>query len=229
MRQYLSGHDMDNRHADPVIDFAAILCSRLCHDLVSPVGALANGIEILAEEEDPDIRAQVLTLLEDSARQTASRLQFFRLAFGAGGGFGAQVDLREARKATDALLEKSKVKAVWQHDEGLLPKDAVKLILNLLLLASETMVRGGELNIAISQQGGVIQCDIVARGDRIIFNDHVRAALTTDLNGQAIDPRCAPARLAYLTAAQLGAAIEVGTMAEGQLNFSVAISTSQAA
>ncbi|GAB4142986.1 MAG: hypothetical protein Tsb0016_11740 [Sphingomonadales bacterium] len=229
MRQYLPGHDMDNRHADPVIDFAAILCSRLCHDLVSPVGALANGIEILAEEEDPDIRAQVLTLLEDSARQTASRLQFFRLAFGAGGGFGAQVDLREARKATDALLEKSKVKALWQHDEGLLPKDAVKLVLNLLLLASETMVRGGELNISVRQQAGTIQCDIVAQGDRIIFNDTVRLALTTDMAGQAIDPRCAPARLAYMTAAQLGTGIAVGAPAEGQLAFSVAIPAGQAA
>ena len=220
---------MDDRQADPVIDFAAILCSRLCHDLVSPVGAFANGIEILAEEEDPDIRAQVLTLLEDSARQTANRLHFFRLAFGAGGGFGAQIDLREARKATDALLEKSKIKTVWQHDETLLPKDVVKLILNLLLLASETMVRGGELHIAVRNESGMFNCDIAARGDRIIFNDHARVALTTDLAGQAIDPRCAPARLAYLTAVQLGGAIAVTAPADGQLSFNLAIPASQPA
>ncbi|RME62159.1 MAG: histidine phosphotransferase, partial [Alphaproteobacteria bacterium] len=82
---------MDETAGDPVLGFAAILCSRLCHDLVSPVGALVNGIEILAEEDDAQMRAQVLALLEDSARQTANRLQFFRLAFGAGGGFGKDV------------------------------------------------------------------------------------------------------------------------------------------
>src|SRR3546814_4013804 len=87
----LKGLDMQ------AVDFASLLCSRLCHDLISPVGSLYNGVELLADESDPEMRARCMELLADSARQTANKLKFFRLAFGAAGGFGDQVDPREAR------------------------------------------------------------------------------------------------------------------------------------
>src|SRR5690348_6964348 len=87
---------------DP-LDLASLLCSRLCHDLMSPVGALNNGIELLADETDPDMREKCLELLGDSARATANKLKFFRLAFGAGGGFGEEIDTREAQLALEGL------------------------------------------------------------------------------------------------------------------------------
>ena len=71
----------------PDLDFAALLCSRLCHDLVSPVGAINNGLEILEEEKDASMREAVVDLITKSTQQTANKLQFFRLAFGAAGGF----------------------------------------------------------------------------------------------------------------------------------------------
>ena len=86
------------------VDFASLLCSRLCHDLMSPVGALNNGIELLADEQDPDMRDRCLELLSDSARVTANKLKFFRLAFGAAGGFGEAVDSKEAKSAIEGLL-----------------------------------------------------------------------------------------------------------------------------
>ena len=86
------------------VDFASLLCSRLCHDLMSPVGALNNGIELLADETDPDMREKCTELLSDSARATANKLKFFRLAFGAGGGFGEEIDTAEARAALDGLF-----------------------------------------------------------------------------------------------------------------------------
>ena len=85
------------------VDIASLLCSRLCHDLMSPVGALSNGIELLEDESDPGMRDKCLELLSESARATANKLKFFRLAFGAGGGFGDEIDTREARTAVEGL------------------------------------------------------------------------------------------------------------------------------
>ena len=81
------------------VDFASLLCSRLCHDLLSPIGALNNGLELLADETDPAMRERCMELLADSARVSASKLKFFRLAFGAAGGFGETVATDEARGA----------------------------------------------------------------------------------------------------------------------------------
>src|SRR3954451_14004908 len=86
------------------VDFASLLCSRLCHDLMSPVGALNNGIELLGDETDPEMREKCLELLADSARASANKLKFFRLAFGAAGGFGQELDTREPEVALQGLF-----------------------------------------------------------------------------------------------------------------------------
>ena len=86
------------------VDFASLLCSRLCHDLMSPVGALNNGIELMADEQDPEMRDRCVELLADSAKATANKLKFFRLAFGAGGGFGDLIDANEARVALEGIF-----------------------------------------------------------------------------------------------------------------------------
>ena len=96
------------------IDLSSLLCSRLCHDLMSPVGALNNGVELLADEQDPDMRDRCLELLADSARTTANKLKFFRLAFGAAGGFGEEVDTSEARAALEGLFSsEGKIELGW--------------------------------------------------------------------------------------------------------------------
>src|ERR1700743_2816746 len=86
------------------IDFASLLCSRLCHDLLSPIGALNNGIELLTDEHDPEMRARCLGLLAESARASPNKLKIFRLAVGAAGGFGDSVDMREVRAAIEGLF-----------------------------------------------------------------------------------------------------------------------------
>jgi histidine phosphotransferase ChpT len=87
-----------------MLDIASQLCSRLCHDLLSPVGALSNGLELLADEKDPEMRKRCMELLEQSARTSADKLKFFRLAFGAAGGFGEQVPMQEPRALIEALV-----------------------------------------------------------------------------------------------------------------------------
>src|SRR3982750_4388360 len=109
------------------VDLASLLCSRLCHDLMSPVGALNNGIELLADEHDPEMRDKCLELLADSARASANKLKFFRLAFGAGGGFGEAIDTHEAEIALEGLFgAERRIELGWAVEEEKLPKDAVK-------------------------------------------------------------------------------------------------------
>src|SRR3954469_9404687 len=86
------------------VDLASLLCSRLCHDLMSPVGALNNGIELMADEQDPEMRERCLELLSDSAKATANKLKFFRLAFGAGGGFSDLIDANEAKIVLEGIF-----------------------------------------------------------------------------------------------------------------------------
>ena len=108
-------------------EFASLLCSRLCHDLLSPVGALNNGIELLADEHDPEMRARCLDLLAESARASANKLKFFRLAFGAAGGFADVVDTREARVAIEGLFgADGRIQLGWMVDEPVMSKAALK-------------------------------------------------------------------------------------------------------
>jgi histidine phosphotransferase ChpT len=179
----------------PSIDFASLLCSRLCHDLVSPIGALTNGVELLADENDPAMRAQCMSLLEDSARQAANRLKFFRLAFGAGGGYGAEVDVREIKAAIEGLFSPDKVRLEWMVPAATLPKSAVKTLLNLALLAGEALLRGGTLSLAAESTSTHIEIGVKAEGPRTLLSDDLRLALRGKLPVEQVDARAAPAAL----------------------------------
>src|SRR5687767_13880549 len=143
-------------------EFASLLCSRLCHDLLSPVGALNNGLELLADENDPDMRERCLELLGDSARASANKLKFFRLAFGAAGGFADEVETSEARVAIEGLFgTDGRIQLGWMVDEPLMSKSALKILLNLVLIAGDALVRGGRLDVGAERHEGGL--DIVVR------------------------------------------------------------------
>ena len=145
------------------VDLASLLCSRLCHDLMSPVGALNNGIELLADEQDPEMREKCLELLADSARASANKLKFFRLAFGAGGGFGEAIDTSEAEAALQGLFgAERRIELGWIVSGGKLPKGAVKLLLNVALLAGDALVRGGRLDVGAEDNGDALELVIRA-------------------------------------------------------------------
>src|SRR6201991_4705045 len=145
---------VDDMAADG-IEFASLLCSRLCHDLLSPVGALNNGIELLADEHDPEMRARCLDLLAESARASANKLKFFRLAFGAAGGFADEVDSREARAAIEGLFGGDRrIQVGWMVGDAMLGKGRMKILLNLALIAGDALVRGGRLDIGVEHGGG---------------------------------------------------------------------------
>jgi len=191
------------------IDFAALLCSRLCHDLVSPVGAMNNGMEILADEDDPAMREQVLDLLNKSARQTSNKLQFFRLAFGSAGGFSNQLDLREAEKALRALFDGTRVALNWQVTLPSAHKRVVKLLLNVGMTLGESLIRGGELTVRLDINGSKHDCLIEAVGDRLLMSDEVLSALKGDLNPEALEPRTAPAYLVSQVVRDMGGNLSI--------------------
>jgi histidine phosphotransferase ChpT len=187
------------------VDLASLLCSRLCHDLMSPVGALNNGIELLADEQDPDMRERCLELLADSARVTANKLKFFRLAFGAGGGFGEAIDTGEARSALEGLLgSDGKIELGWMVGDQKLSKGATKLLLNLSLIAVDALVRGGRLDVGA--EGTEIA--IRAEGPRIALDPAIRDTLERGSEAD-VQPRTAGAWLAHNLAAEAGGTIQL--------------------
>ena len=130
-------------------ELAALLCSRVCHDIISPVGAINNGLELLDEggaDED------AMALIRASARNASARLQYARIAFGAAGSAGMQIDTGDAEAVASAYMANEKPDFTWTGARSLLPKNQVKLLLNLLLIANAAIPRGG--NIAVTLESG---------------------------------------------------------------------------
>jgi len=160
--------------SDSSVEFASLLCSRLCHDLLSPVGAMNNGIELLADEQDPDMRERVIELLADSARASADRLKFFRLAFGAAGGLGETLDANEVKAAVEGLVRgNARITLGWMVETPVIPKIAAKVLLNLVMVAFDALVRGGRLDVGV--EGGEVV--VRAEGARIVLDAEIREVL----------------------------------------------------
>jgi len=191
-------------------DFASLLCSRLCHDLLSPVGALNNGLELLADETDPAMRQRCLDLLSDSAKASANKLKFFRLAFGAAGGFGDRVDTREAQGAIAGLFGDShRVKVGWMVEDPTLPKGAIKVLLNLVLIAGDALVRGGQLDVGAEQRDDHVEIVVRGEGARIVLDDELRSALTGTAGDAPVTPRAAAAHLARALVVENGGSLQI--------------------
>ena len=206
------------------VDLASLLCSRLCHDLMSPIGALNNGIELLADETDPDMREKCLELLADSARASANKLKFFRLAFGAAGGFGEEIDTHEAEVALEGLFgPERRIELGWVVGDEKLPKGAVKLLLNLAMLAGDALVRGGRLDVGAERRGSEIELAVRAEGPRILLDPMLRDTLVNGVNGVSVEPRAAGAWLAHNLVAEGGGFIQLSDPASEALLIGASI------
>lgn len=143
------------------LDLAALLCSRVCHDIISPVGAINNGLELLDEggaDED------AMQLIRTSARNASARLQFARLAFGAAGSAGMQIDTGDAQSVAIEYLANEKPTLIWNGGRALLPKNKVKLLLNLLLTSIGTIPRGGTITVNLADLDNNPRFSLVSTG-----------------------------------------------------------------
>ncbi|MBV8473604.1 MAG: histidine phosphotransferase [Hyphomicrobiales bacterium] len=149
------------------MDLAALLCSRVCHDVISPVGAIVNGLEVLEDENDPEMREVAIQLIKKSAGSASARLQFCRLAFGAAGSVGATVDTGDAESVTRGLIANERTSLIWKPARQFAPKNKVKLLLNLSLIAMAAIPRGGVVTVDLTGQDDSLAIRIEAKGPNL--------------------------------------------------------------
>lgn len=170
------------------LELAALLCSRVCHDLISPVGAIVNGLEVLDDNPKPEDREFALDLIRKSAKTASGRLQFCRLAFGAAGSSGAQIDTGDAETMTRGFLDDGKVTLTWSVPRTLEPKNRVKLLLNMVVIAQQTIPRGGTLTVESSSAGyRIVAAGLNARVPQNI-SDILSGAHGGSVDAHAVQP-----------------------------------------
>src|SRR5579859_4828448 len=199
--------------APDTLELAALLCSRVCHDLISPVGAIVNGLEVLDDNPKPEDRDFALELIRKSARTASARLQFCRLAFGAAGSAGAQIDLGDALNMAKGHIEDGKCTITWNLPRLLLPKNRVKLLLNMLVIAQQTIPRGGTLTVDPIGEGETMSFRVAATGlnARLPQNiaDILNAAPASGIDAHAVQPH-------YTRLLAEACGLKVGLKAEGE-------------
>ncbi len=191
------------------LDLAALLCSRVCHDVISPVGAIVNGLEVMDLEKDEAMRSDALRLVRESANRASSRLQYARLAFGAGGSAGASIDLSAAQSIARSYFEEEKAELSWDAQKLFLPKNKVKLLLNLLLLAGPSIPRGGTIKVTVDGGEAASAITIVATGPNARIPPHAVELLAGTSPTGAIDAHAIQPYYTGLIARAAGMKVEV--------------------
>lgn len=135
------------------LDLAALVASRVCHDVISPVGAIVNGLELMEDGADASTTELALDLIRKSAKTASARLQFCRIAFGAAGSAGSAIDTRDAHTVASNFLTDDRTSVDWHVPAAYLPKNRVKLLLNMLMLAAGAIPRGGVIKVEALGEG----------------------------------------------------------------------------
>lgn len=169
------------------LDFAALVCSRVCHDVIGPVGAIVNGLEVLEEDNDANMRDFALDLIRKSAKQAAARLQFARLAFGAAGSAGAAIDLADAESVARGMYSDEKTTLSWSAPRALLPKNRVKLLLNLVVMAVSAIPRGGAVDVVVAGDEEASIFTLAAKGLNARVPPHAEALLAGEPESGTVD------------------------------------------
>jgi histidine phosphotransferase ChpT len=197
------------------LDLAALLSSRVCHDVISPVGAIVNGLEVLEDKEmDAEMRTHALALIKTSAAEASARLQFCRLAFGAAGSKGASIDTGDAELVTRQFLADERTQLNWSVPRVLMSKNKVKLLLNLCLLADATIPRGGVISVSSSGDEERVSLKIEAKGTNARLAATIPALLAGEVEEGALDARAIQPYYAGLVARACGLEVSVSAAPE---------------
>ncbi|MEK6541563.1 MAG: histidine phosphotransferase family protein [Pseudomonadota bacterium] len=202
--------------ADETIDFASMLCSRLCHDLLSPVGSFGNGLELLTDEHEPEMRARCIELLESSARIAINRLKYFRLTFGSAGGYGDSLNVADLREALAGQVPDGRDVAInWIGDDTPLPKPAARVLLLLGMSVVDALVRGGRIDVAVERRGTTLELALRGEGPRVVIDSASVAMFASDV--EAIAPKTVPIALARKIARQHGGDVMMSRPCDNEL------------
>jgi histidine phosphotransferase ChpT len=170
------------------MDLSALLCSKVCHDVISPVGAIANGLEVLEDEKDAEMRDIAFDLVKRSSRQASAKLQFCRIAFGAAGSAGSSIDTGDAEDVARKFIGDDKIELDWAIPREIRPKSEVKLMLNMLMLAIASIPRGGKIVMGVADGGGITA---TATGKNAKVPEKTSIMLAGDVQEEAMDARLA--------------------------------------
>jgi histidine phosphotransferase ChpT len=200
--------------APDMLELAALLSSRVCHDLISPVGAIVNGLEVLDDTEKAEDREFALDLIRKSAKTASARLQFCRLAFGAAGSAGAQIDLGDAQTMARGHLEDGKITITWNLPRLLLPKNKVKLLLNMMVIAQQTIPRGGVLAVDPLGEGDAMSFRVTSTGLNARIPQNIADILSASQAG-AIDAHAVQPYYTRLLAQDCGWTVTLAAEGDG--------------
>jgi histidine phosphotransferase ChpT len=195
------------------LDLAALLCSRVCHDLISPVGAIVNGLEVLVEENDEETKQFALDLIKSSASRASAKLQFCRIAFGAAGAANAQIDVGDTEQIARNFLEDEKTKLEWHLPRLLLPKNRVKLLLNMLLVSGQSIPRGGTLTVDPIGEGESVGFKVSAVGTNAKIPPHA-SLLSGEDALETLDAHCVQPFYTALLAKACGLMVSIAMETE---------------
>ncbi len=198
---------------------AELLCSRLCHELVAPIGAIGNGIELIQEFEDT-MRDEAMGLIADSARQAATRLRFYRMAYGFAGR-ETIADLAAVRELAEALFAGGRITLCWQSgsERAALGGGRGKLLLNMIVLAREALPRGGSVTVGLLEQAGRLRMDVEARGDGARIEPDRAAATAARIPVEELTPHTVHGYFTACIAEALGGRIEIDTANENAVVY----------
>ena len=192
-----------------------LMCSRLCHDLIGPMTAINNGIELITEFGD-EMRGEAMSLMADSAREGSRRLQFYRIAFGFGGDApGGGVGLGDARARAHDLLAEGRITLDWPENAAPsdleLPRAGVKLLLNLILVGVEALAGSGTVSVRLNAGSGGVTSAVTARSDKAGLSDELLSVISGEMPVEDLTPRTVQLYYTYMLATGLGSKVETST------------------
>ncbi|MBL4854996.1 MAG: hypothetical protein JKY25_12275 [Robiginitomaculum sp.] len=174
-------------------NLAALLCARVCHDLVGPVGALENGLYLLTDEDSADMHDDALDLIKIGTEQASAKLKFLRIAFGAGGSAPAVIASAELESLSRGVYPDGKIVLDWQVAVDGLDKPAARTVLNLVMLAVATIPIGGTVVVEATQTSEVANISLKCTGPKARLEDVVTITLAgkapeDGFDGRSIQP-----------------------------------------
>lgn len=201
------------------LELAALISSKICHDVISPVGAIYNGLEILGDDADQGSRDYAMDIIRNVTVQASARLQFARFAFGAAGSAGAEIDLQTARDISVGFIGDGKHSLSWQAPAGYLPKNQVKLLLNLIALSMNALPRGGAIDVSIADDLVKPQFQITCTGPRARAPQHLPQIIAGEI--PEIDAMSVQAYYTWRLAQDVGAVISIESAGEDKVSMAV--------